>query len=131
MLIEMPFWRRPSLKQKDKNSLPTGVGDYARSSTSTGLFSTEAGKSDPADFPPMRVQLLPHKRPLKVKARRYPPHQRAFFNAYIKQLVEMKFLVPNPEAEWQAALILIPKPGSRAKLRIAINFRPVNAATVK
>ena len=79
----------------------------------------------------MRVQLLPHKRPVKVKARRYPPHQRAFLNAYVKQLVEMKFLVPNPEAEWQAAPILVPKPGSKAKLRMAIDLRPVNAATVK
>lgn len=79
----------------------------------------------------MRVQLLPHKRPVKVKARRYPAKQRAFLNAYVKQLVGMKFLILNPEAAWQAAPVLVPKARSKAKFRMAIDLRPVNAATVK
>lgn len=79
----------------------------------------------------MKVQLLPNKRPVKVKARRYPTHQRAFLNEYVQKLVEMGFLIPNPDAEWQAAPLLVPKPGSKAQLRLAIDLRPVNAATVK
>ena len=36
-----------------------------------------------------------------------------------------------PTAEWQAAPLLVPKPGSKAKLRMAVDLRPVNAVTVK
>ena len=36
-----------------------------------------------------------------------------------------------PTAKWQAAPLLVPKPGSKAKLRMAVDLRPVNAAAIK
>ena len=36
-----------------------------------------------------------------------------------------------PTAEWQSAPLMIPKPGSKAKLRMAVDLRPVNSATIK
>lgn len=42
----------------------------------------------------------------------------------------MEFLIRNAEAEWQVAPLLVPKPGSKAKLRLAIDLRPINTATV-
>ena len=79
----------------------------------------------------MRVELDPQKRPVKVKPRRYPPAQRQFLTKYINKLVEMDFLFSNPDADWQAAPLCVPKPGSQSKFRLAIDLRPVNAATIK
>ena len=52
-------------------------------------------------------------------------------NAYIDRLVEMGFLIPNPDAEWHAAPLFVPKPNSRAESHMIVNLRPVNAATKK
>lgn len=89
------------------------------------------GKSDPALLPPMRIKLDPDKRPVKVKARRYPAPQRAFLKAYTAKLVELGIFVPNPHVEWQAAPLLFPKSGSKATFRCAIDLRPVNTAMIK
>ena len=80
---------------------------------------------------PMRIDLNPKSRPVKVKARRYPSVQRQFLKTYIDKIVDMDFLFPNPSAEWQAAPICVPKPSSKAKFRLSIDLRPVNAATIK
>lgn len=79
----------------------------------------------------MRIDIDPRKSPVKVKARRYPAVQRQFLKLYIDKLVEMGFLFPNPDAKWQAAPLCVPKPSSRSKFRLAIDLRPVNAATIK
>lgn len=79
----------------------------------------------------MRVRLEQGKQPVRVKARRYSPEQRAFLEKYTNQLLEMDFFEEMPTAAWQAAPLLVPKPGSKSKLRMAIDLRPVNAATVK
>lgn len=79
----------------------------------------------------MKIELQANKRPVKAKARRYPAKQRAFLNKYVDQLVSMGFLIPNANATWQAAPLLVPKPNSKAQFRLAINLQPVNAATVK
>ena len=79
----------------------------------------------------MRVETVPGKKPVRVKARRYPAAQRAFLNKYVDKLVAMNFFKPNPDAQWQAAPLLVPKKGSKARFRLAIDLRPVNAATVK
>lgn len=89
------------------------------------------GKSDPAAVPPMRIKVDPQKWPVKVKARRYPAPQRAFFKAYIAKLVDLGIFIPNPHADWQVTPFLVPKVGSKAMFRCAIDLRPVNAATIK
>lgn len=42
----------------------------------------------------------------------------------------MDFLVRMPTLEWQAAPLLVPKPGSKAQLGMAVDPRPVNAAAI-
>lgn len=79
----------------------------------------------------MRVRLKKDARPIKVKARRYSPEQREFLNAYFKRLMELDFCMEMPTATWQAAPLLVAKPKSKAKYRLAIDLRPVNAATIK
>ena len=89
------------------------------------------GKTDPALVTPMKIELKPDSVPVKVRARRYPPQQRSFLNKYVDELVRMGYFIPNPDASWQAAPHIVPKPNSRARYRMTIDTRPINAATVK
>ena len=79
----------------------------------------------------MRVRIIPNHNPVKVKVRRYNADQRLWMDEYIDTLVEMGFLQPNPHADWQAASLLVPKKDSKTWYRMAIDLRPVNAATLK
>ena len=95
------------------------------------IFRLRLGKSPPADVPPMKVRLEPNSKPIRVKPRRYSPEQRKFLNNYVDALKRMDFAQDMPTAAWQAAPLLVPKKGSKAKFRMAVDLRPVNAATVK
>ena len=79
----------------------------------------------------MRVRLNEGDREIRVKVRRYSPDQRAFLDAYLQKLIELGFCEEKPTAAWQAAPLLMAKPNSRSKYRLAIDLRPVNAATIK
>lgn len=50
---------------------------------------------------------------------------------YAEKLLELEFAILMPTASWQAAPIIVPKPKSKSKYRMAIDLRPVNAATIK
>jgi len=52
-------------------------------------------------------------------------------NKYIDTLKEMDFFEDMPTAEWQAAPLILPKPGSKAGWRMTVDLRPVNGATIK
>ena len=67
----------------------------------------------------------------KSQARNYPALQRKFLTSYIDKMVEMDFTLLNPHATWQAAPLCMPRPKSKFFFRLAIDLRPVNAATVK
>ena len=95
------------------------------------IFRLRLGASEPAQVEPMKIQLKEGLKPVRVKARRYSADERAWLENYVDKLVEMNFIVPNPDAAWQAAPILVPKKNSKAKYRLAIDPRPVNAATIK
>ena len=79
----------------------------------------------------MRVRVGEGQRPIKVKVRRYGREQRLWMDKYLDQLVEMGYFEENAFADWQAAPLIVPKPNSKAKWRMAIDLRPVNSATVK
>ena len=79
----------------------------------------------------MRVRLKPNETPIRVKARRYSPDQRAFLDKYLKKLLELDFCEEMPTASWHAAPLLVLKNNSKSKYRLAIDLRPVNAATTK
>lgn len=46
-------------------------------------------------------------------------------------LEAMEVFFKIPTSEWQAASLLVPKPGSKANMRMAIDLRPGNEATFK
>ena len=95
------------------------------------IFRLRLGASEPAQVAPMKIQLKEGLNPVRVKARRYSADERARLEKYVEKLVEMNFIVPNPDAAWQAAPFLVPKKNSNAKYRLAIDLRHVNAATIK
>ena len=95
------------------------------------IFRIRLGKSDPARVKPMHVELKPNCKPARGKARRYPKEQREFLNKYTDTLEEMGLNRRNPDAEWVAVPLLVSKPNSKAKLRMTIDLRPVNAATMR
>lgn len=78
----------------------------------------------------MRIELYPQKRLVKTNLRRHPAPQRAFLNKYFNKLVDMGFFIPNPNAEWQAANLLVPN-NCKAEFRTKIDLRPVKTATIK
>ena len=79
----------------------------------------------------MWFRVDPSRRTVKVRVRRYPKAQRIFLKKYVKQLVKMGSLVPNPDAEWKAAPHIVPKPNSKVRFRMIIDLRPVNSVTTK
>ena len=79
----------------------------------------------------MRVRLDPKKRPVRVRTRRYPPKQRLWLEKYVDTLVDMDMFTTDVMPDWHAAPILVSKRGSKAQFRMAIDLRPVNAATLK
>eukprot|EP00171_Calliarthron_tuberculosum_P022868 IDg22868t1 len=70
------------------------------------VFRLRLGMSSPAKVPPMRIRVQADAVPIKVKARRYGANQRKFLKAYIDEMVQMGFLVPNKNVEWQCAPLL-------------------------
>lgn len=76
----------------------------------------------------MRTALNRTKRPVKSTVRRYPTEQRKCLNKYVEKLVEMGFLIPNPNTQWQSTPHLVPKQ-SKAHYRTTIDLRSVNTST--
>eukprot|EP00171_Calliarthron_tuberculosum_P000781 IDg781t1 len=79
----------------------------------------------------MQIRLKDYASQVKVKTRRYGADKREFLDAYVDQLVQMGFLIDMPTADWHAAPLIVPKPGSKAKWRMTVDTRPVNAATIQ
>ena len=50
---------------------------------------------------------------------------------YNAKLRDLDFIVDMSMAEWQSAPLLVPNKNSRAWMRLAVDLRPANAATVK
>ena len=78
----------------------------------------------------MRVRFEPGMRPIRVKARRYPPDQRQFLEKYVDALREIDYFVEMPTAKWQAAPLFVSKRDSKANFRMAVDLSPINAAII-
>ena len=96
----------------------------------SSVFRIRLGKSEPAKVKPMRVQVDPKFQPIHVKVRRYSPQQQKFLDKYVETLKRAGMWIDYPGAEWQAAPLLVHKPNSKAKYRVTVDLRPVNAATI-
>ena len=74
------------------------------------------------------MKLKPLSRPVIAKARRYKSDQREFLHKYIDELERMGFVRKKPSAQWASAPLLVHK-NSKARFRMAVDLRPVNAET--
>ena len=95
------------------------------------VFRIRLGYTKPTAVKQMKIDQIKDVKPVRVRSRRYTTEGRAWLGKYVKALVDMNFLVPTPDASWQAAPLLVAKRNSKAKFRLAIDLRPVNAATIK
>lgn len=93
-------------------------------------FRIRLGESRPADLSPLKLRLIPGKHAVRARSRKDPPAQSKFFDAYVDQLVNMGFLLPNPTASWQASPLPVAKKG-KATFRMTIDHSPINAVTIK
>ena len=75
----------------------------------TKRFKIQLGMSNTADAAPVKLELKKDARRVRVKARRCSADERASMELCVKKLVEMGFLIPNLNATWQSAPVLVPK----------------------
>jgi hypothetical protein len=108
-------------KEKDKfTKLLTSFKD---------VFSLRMGLEVPASVEPLKVELTPGARPLRVKMRSYSPEDRAFLRETCDEMVKLGLLYHNKNARWVAPVGVVPKPGSTKK-RMVVDLRWINSQTV-
>ena len=92
------------------------------------VFRVRLGPGPPARVDPMRISLLPDAPPCITKLRRYPVEQREYMSKFVHTLLEYGFAIPNANAEWASAPLLVQKPGT-SKYRMTFDLRRVNRCT--
>jgi hypothetical protein len=93
------------------------------------VFSIRMGLTVPADVAPLKVQLIPDAKPLRVKLRSYTPEDTQFMKETCDEMIKLGLLYHNKDARWVAPVLVVPKPGSKAK-RMTIDLRYINTQTV-
>lgn len=96
----------------------------------TDIFRTSFSSGPPADIPPLKIDLVPEAKPVRVRLRNYSQEQRDFLSETVKNLVSCGMAYPNPSSPWASAPFLVPKPGP-SKFRFTVDLRPVNRFSVK
>lgn len=86
--------------------------------------------SEPARVEPLRIELMPDAKPVRVKLRNYSASQRAFLQKLVATLTAHGLVYPNPTSKWACAPLLVPKPGPEA-WRFTVDLRPVNRYTYR
>lgn len=83
-----------------------------------------------AKVSPLKIRVKPDACPVRAKPRKYPPEKREFLQRYCDQLGKLGFVKPAQRTEWVAAPLIVPK-NPPAMFRLTMDYRPVNAATLK
>lgn len=95
----------------------------------TDVFRVGFSSGPPAQFKPMKIELVPNAKPVRVRLRNYTQEQRLFLSETVKKLVDCGMAYENPTSPWASAPLLVAKPGP-AKFRFTTDLRPVNRFTV-
>lgn len=96
----------------------------------TDIFRTSFSSGPPANIEPLKIDLVPDAKPVRVRLRNYSQDQREFFSATVSKLVDCGMAYPNPTSPWASVPLLVAKPGP-AKSWFTVYLRPVNRLTVK
>ena len=92
------------------------------------VFRLELGQDPPVDMPPLKVNLRDDARPVRCKARRYGPEQRAFMDKHVEQLEKMGLVYKNTRSRWCSPPLIVRKPEAN-EFRMTVDVRAVNAQT--
>lgn len=94
------------------------------------VIKTKMDEGEPADIPPMRVNLKPNAIPVRSKQRRYPPRKKEFLKRYVNPLLRLGFVKNSSAPAWVSAPLIVPK-RPPAMYRMTVDYLPVNSATVQ
>ena len=92
-------------------------------------FRTSFSAGPPAKLPPLKIELTPDAKPVKVRLRKYSQEQKEFMRELVNDLVAHGMAYANPTSKWACAPLLMPKPGAR--FRFTVDLQPVNIFTVR
>jgi hypothetical protein len=92
------------------------------------MFRLELGRDPPVDIPPLRVKLRDDAKPVRCKARRYGPEQRAFMDSRVEQLEKAGLVYKNTRSRWCSPPLIVRKPEANA-FRMTVDVWAVNAQT--
>lgn len=93
------------------------------------IFRVSFSSGPPTKLPPLKIELTPDAKPVKVRLRRYSAQQCKLLNCFVKTLVKHGMAYPNPTSKWACAPLLVPEPG--AEYCFTSDLRPVNVFTIK
>ena len=120
------------IKETEANGLAKQKREELRSliNNNMSIFCTTFSGGPPADIKPLKIDLTPDSRPVRVKLRNYSQEQREFLKKFVADLLSCGMVYPNPTSSWACAPLLVPKDGP-AKFRFTVDLRPVNKFTEK
>lgn len=93
------------------------------------IFRTSFSAGPPAKLPPLKIELTPEAKPVKVRLRKYSQEQKIFMHDFVNDLVAHGMAHPNPTSKWACAPLLVPKPG--ALFRVTVDLKPVNVFMIR
>ncbi|ETV79142.1 hypothetical protein H257_07229 [Aphanomyces astaci] len=93
------------------------------------VFRLTLGRDPPVDMPPLKVHPTKNSNPVRCKARRYSLPQREFMQKHVEELEKAGFIYRNPTSRWACAPLIVRKPHTKDKFRMAVDLRPVNSQT--
>ena len=92
----------------------------------SNVFRLELDRDPPVDMPPLKVNLRHDAKPVRCKARRYGPEQRAFMDSHVDQLEKAGLVYKNARSRWCSPPLIVRKPEAN-QFRMTVDVRAVNA----
>lgn len=96
--------------------------------TKYDVWRLRLGDDPPARVPPLKIRLKKDSVPYRCKARKYPPHIRAFMREFNSELERLGWVYENPSSRWACPALPVKKPG-KDEYRQTSDYKPVNALT--
>ena len=124
-----------AVKSMETNAMNSGLADVYQSNLKgvlrdhMDIFRTSFSSGPGAKLPPLKIELLPEAKPVKVKIRKYSQEQQKFLKDFVEKLVAHGLVYANPTSKWACAPLLVPKEGG--PFRFTTDIRPVNLYTIK
>lgn len=94
------------------------------------VFRKGFSSGPPTDVSPLKIELTPGTRPVKVRLRNYSFERGEFLQVFVSDFVRLGIAYANSASSWASAPLLVPKPGG-ARFRFTVDLRPVQKYTVR